>query len=670
MNMPPLRWLIPGLLLAFFVLLAMAVAFLHANKAREEAVQAGLQQMRAVMPGLQRDLSLSLLEEKMAGAVAELSQVGIDPNLRNLLLAGDDDRVLIANRYALAGRPAAETEGYDPVVAAGVRSRNIYEEQIDRSAERLRFYYPVTIGGDGSSLRPDRRGVLFAEYDLQPFRRLRQKAVLHDTLIHLAGSLMLITAVAFILHCAVTRRLGRLAGAAGKLAAGDLAARTGLRGGDEIAAAGRAFDSMADQLEAKFHELEEARRHLQEKSGDLEAANHQLERALQEARDLAGRAEAATRAKGDFLSTMSHEIRTPLNAVLGFSDLLQGESLTPTANEYLGYIQSAGRHLLGVVDDILIFSSLEKTGLELSRIPWEIAPTVLAVLESMAPAAQAAGLELQHELDAALPPRILGDDRRVQQILLKLLGNAVKFTRHGRIVVRISWTPGDRADRGTLRIAVADTGIGMDAAALARLFQPFTQVDSSSTREYGGTGLGLAISLRLARAMGGDITVRSQPGEGSEFTLILPAEVVADAPVKTAAASGRPGVRPGLKVLLVEDNEPNRRTLGAILGAMGCEVHYAINGQQAVEAAGEGGWDAVLMDLSMPVMDGLEASRVLRAREAAGGRVLGSHGALHIVALTANAMPGDRERCLEAGMDGYLSKPVRRSELVEALAAL
>jgi len=377
-------------------------------------------------------------------------------------------------------------------------------------------------------------------------------------------------------------------------------------------------------------------------------------------------AEAANVAKTQFLANMSHEIRTPMNGVLGALDLLWRDELSSERRQLLETATSSSEALLTVLNEILDFAKIEAGKLELVHEPLSLRAVVASAVKLFAPLARGRGIALEAEFDPALPLRVYGDAARIRQVLLNLIGNAVKFTEHGGVTVRARWAPEEGGDRPrTVTIEVVDTGIGIPAQALDNLFAPFHQVDQSDQRRFGGSGLGLAISKKFAEAMGGDISVESQPGRGSTFRISLPLEAAPD-PVeverKTRAADEAASPLSG-KVLLVEDNPINRRIGHAMLRALGLDVVEAENGSEAIERLAKEPIDLILMDCQMPVMDGFAATRDIRDRERA---TLARR--TPIVAVTAHALSGDENRCLEAGMDGYVAKPYTRDQLRDALA--
>ncbi|NTV95005.1 MAG: response regulator, partial [Thiobacillus sp.] len=391
----------------------------------------------------------------------------------------------------------------------------------------------------------------------------------------------------------------------------------------------------------------------------INEANTQLEVAVEEMRAAKDEAERASRAKSEFVSRMSHELRTPLNAIIGFAELLEDEPLAPAHKNYVGLINSSGKHLMELINAVLDHAKIEAGGLTLEKLAFDFPAVIEDVRSIVSERASAKGLDFIASIDANLPGQILGDPTRLRQILINLLVNAVKFTEKGSVELRVA------TEDSRIVFSVRDTGIGMDAVALSRLFQPFSQADVSITRKYGGTGLGLIITKELIEAMGGAIEVESAPNVGTVFWFWLPLLASGTAAASPAPAdlpeAGRAVRVPG-RVLLVDDNRVNQQLAGAMLRRLGVEHDFADNGREALERLAGTDYALVLMDMEMPEMDGIAATRAIRAREAESGR---AH--LPVVAMTANALQEDRERCRAAGMDGYIAKPVSLAALREEL---
>lgn len=381
-------------------------------------------------------------------------------------------------------------------------------------------------------------------------------------------------------------------------------------------------------------------------------ATKMLEDELVEARD---RAEAGARAKSEFLANMSHELRTPLTSVIGFAGLLKDSpNLPDQERRHVERIASASDSLLGVINDILDYSKLEAGRVEMEPMPFDLRAMVDAAAAMVEGAASAKGTTLTLELAADAPAWLTGDAGRLRQVTLNFLSNAAKFTTDGEIRLCAGWRG------GRLRVEVRDTGIGIPPAKMAALFQRFAQADASTTRLYGGTGLGLAISRRLIEMMGGEIGAESTPGQGSVFWFEVPA---AEAAAPEAAPERDASAPSDLRVLVADDAAANRELVSAILGGLGLTVDVVDDGAKAVEAARAGTYDLILMDVHMPVMDGLDATRAIRA---SGGPL----ARMPIVALTANVQPEQVQMCRDAGMDAHVGKPIQIGELLAAMTAV
>ena len=377
-------------------------------------------------------------------------------------------------------------------------------------------------------------------------------------------------------------------------------------------------------------------------------SSHQLQIALH-------KAEAANLAKSQFLANMSHEIRTPLNAVLGFAQVGRRSSQDPDARSRFSHILASGQHLLGIINEILDLSKMDAGKLRVDSIPFELIVNVNDALDYVRESATEKGLNLTVEHDTELPDWVMGDPLRLRQTLINLVGNAIKFTRQGEVRLAV------HADNGQIRFAVTDTGIGMNSEEVSRLFKAFEQADGTAARRFGGTGLGLTISNELARLMGGTITVKSTPNQGSIFTLYLPLAKTKPSENYAEREAQLTGARlAGVSVLAVEDDELNRMVLREMLEYEGATLVLAENGQQALDfldKADSIAFDIVITDVQMPEMNGYEVTR----------RIHSIAPSLPVVGLTAHAMVGERERCMEAGMVAHITKPVDIDQMMTVL---
>jgi len=429
------------------------------------------------------------------------------------------------------------------------------------------------------------------------------------------------------------------------------------------------------EQDGKIHTMA-ALRDVSERRALEDALHHSLQeqqrqnRELMKARDAAL---AATRAKSMFLANMSHEIRTPMNGVLGMLTLLQDTMLTEEQREYVGDARRSGEALLGLLNDILDLSKVEAGRIELEAIPFELMRLLEEVIGLHQTDARRKGLALHRAIASDVPSVLIGDPGRLRQVLTNLIGNAVKFTERGEVTIRVATAEAADAETVALRFEVRDTGIGLTDEAKGRLFKPFIQADGSTTRRYGGTGLGLAISKQLVSLMSGTIGVDSQPAGGSVFWF-----TVALVPVPAVSALSAEGISSDeeaepaqgpLRLLLVEDNSINQKVASRLLEKRGHRVDVAANGLEAIEAVRRFPYDLVFMDCQMPEMDGYEATAQIRREEMLGAVRHRTRKAqeglehLPIIAMTAGAMQGDRERCLSVGMDDYITKPIHPDAL-------
>ena len=573
--------------------------------------------------------------------------------LQDLRQEIDHTGQLMANQLAPAavhGVTKGDTQALENLLRATLQAPNVrflevrdqsenilvYVEQprADTTSSVDVFHAPIRRAGETSATYLGRVVVGMSD---ETFTSRQQAILLKATMLALVALLL-----TFFLARQLARRLARPLSAMGR-----------------TLEAIKAGDYRPSLEETDSGELGDLARHINSLAVELERSGREQREAMQQLIQTREEAEQASRAKSDFLAMMSHELRTPMNGVLGMLQLLETTEMTQEQAEYAALATESTEHLLKVINDILDFSRIERGALELERIPFSLQDLLLGSIQVFQHSAQQRGLYLRLESQPGLEDfEVRGDPTRIRQILVNLLGNALKFTEEGGIRIETRWQPLDN-EVLWFTCAVRDSGIGIAPERLEHMFDAFQQADTSISRRYGGTGLGLSIARTLAERMGGTLHASSEEGVGSVFTLEIPLPFSLRSEDVRAQTQNDVASGGDQEVLLVEDNPVNQTVIEAMLRSLGYRVTLVGDGAQAVQRFDARRFSAVLMDCRLPVMDGYEATRQIRRHMPQNGTP--------IIALTANALQGDREACLQAGMNDYLAKPFKRADLERVL---
>ena len=641
---------------------SVALTFYEENKlagyARDE--------LNSVAKVLALNLSAPLAFQDETAAKQTLSALGSQPHIKLGAIIDSEGKVFSQVAFSLGSADDLDAEelGYD-----------FHHHENDQSLHGNHLHVTTPIVLDNVEL-----GTLslVAELDSLTEKRVSYYYIVVSVALF---SLLIAFVLSFMLQRVISTPILRLASVMDQVRESkDYSQRVQQPSNDEVGILMRGFNAMIERLERHDEQLKDHRdsleREVADRTSELSDANSRLEKTVGALRESKEAAEAANRAKSQFLANMSHEIRTPLNGVLGMNQLLEGTDLTEKQSHYVTVMGNSGRTLLELINSVLDLAKIEAGKIEVESIPFNARQLVEDTVVSFAAVARPKNIDLIRIVDPQVPAEIIGDPNRTKQILSNLIGNALKFTEHGFISTKLSIMAAQE-DRVTLRFEVRDSGIGIDPEVQARIFESFSQADGSTTRKYGGTGLGLTIARDLAQAMGGDIGVTSTPGEGATFWFTIECRAEDSRHSGQGSLSDRDGVDSlhdddgllvGMSVLLCEDNPVNLEVALGMLRQLGCTADAATNGREAIARWEEGAYDLIVMDCQMPDMDGYTASREIRRLEKEAVSKDPELVSIPIVALTANALSGDREKCLAAGMTDYLAKPFKLSELKDVVA--
>ena len=607
-----------------------------------------------------------------------ISQLGSDPNLNLVMLIDDRNIIHLSNRYELQDTPISNSvaAAYNTEFAAA-RKKLSGKVLFAENKQKLIAIYPILLQVLTNEIRPSRLGILFFEYDLKRDKQHAYSDALKRSLIFNGSLIIFCLGLWFFFELTLTRRISQLVATSNSLAEGNFNVRTRLSGSDELVQVSVAFDRMANKIQENTQILQEELIERESIEAKLTEINEQLAVSnIQLA--------SATKAKSEFLANMSHEIRTPMNGIIGMIQLLCETNLTEEQKDFVYTIRDSGNSLLTIINDILNFSKIESGNLQLEAHPFRLKDIIKSVCNLLSTQTDIKKINMQYSIDSHIPAYLLGDGSRLRQVLLNLIGNAIKFTPAGGVYLSANSqliADDQECTQYQLMISIKDTGIGIDGDRLQKLFQPFTQADASISRKYGGTGLGLAISKSLVNLMGGRIWVESLGNiagnppddwianknnyhQGSIFHFTFIAKAVLSCELIPKDSSQPPQTKDikylsPLKILLAEDNLVNQKVAIFTLKKLGYIANIANNGLEVLAMLENQFYDIILMDMQMPEMDGVTATKIIRQS---------SQNQPYIIALTANALEADHQLCLDAGMNKFITKPIVIEEISRVLS--
>jgi len=607
-----------------------------------------------------------------------ISQLGSDPNLNLVMLIDDRNIIHLSNRYELQDTPISNSvaAAYNAEFAAA-RKKLSGKVLFAENKQKLIAIYPILLQVLTNEIRPSRLGILFFEYDLKRDKQHAYSDALKRSLIFNGSLIIFCLGLWFFFELTLTRRISQLVATSNSLAEGNFNVRTRLSGSDELVQVSVAFDRMANKIQENTQILQEELIKRESIEAKLTEINEQLAVSnIQLA--------SATKAKSEFLANMSHEIRTPMNGIIGMIQLLCETNLTEEQKDFVYTIRDSGNSLLTIINDILNFSKIESGNLQLEAHPFRLKDIIKSVCNLLSTQTDIKKINMQYSIDSHIPVYLLGDGSRLRQVLLNLIGNAIKFTPAGGVYLSANSqliADDQECTQYQLMISIKDTGIGIDGDRLQKLFQPFTQADASISRKYGGTGLGLAISKSLVNLMGGRIWVESLGNiagnppddwianknnyhQGSIFHFTFIAKAVLSCELIPKDSSQPPQTKDikylsPLKILLAEDNLVNQKVAIFTLKKLGYIADIANNGLEVLAMLENQFYDIILMDMQMPEMDGVTATKIIRQS---------SQNQPYIIALTANALEADHQLCLDAGMNKFITKPIVIEEISRVLS--